>query len=73
MNAFIGALQTSGMEFDTTTTAGLFLVLLGVIVYGTMSSPMQTSTQIMVIAGLAVFGVISLYLGVQHGEYRAQH
>lgn len=61
------------MEFDKTTTVASFLVLLGVVVLGTSMSPMQTSTIIMVVAGLAVFGALALYLGVKHGEYRAQH
>lgn len=59
------------MEFDKTTTVASFLVLLGVVVLGTSMSPMQLSTIIMVVVGLAVFGALSLYLGVQHGEYRA--
>ena len=61
------------MEFDTSTTAAIYLVLLGVIVLATSYSPMQTSTILMVVVGLTVFGGISLYLGVKHGEYRAQH
>lgn len=61
------------MEFDKTTTVASFLVLLGVIVLATSYSPMATSTVIMVVVGLAVFGALSLYLGVKHGEYRARH
>ena len=61
------------MEFDKTTTVASFLVLLGVVVLGTSMSPMATSTIIMVVVGLAVFGGLVLYLGVKHGEYRAQH
>lgn len=61
------------MEFDKTTTVASFLVLLGVVVLGTSMSPMTTSTVIMVVVGLAVFGALSLYLGVKHGEYRARH
>lgn len=61
------------MEFDTSTTAAIYLILLGVIVLATAYSPMQSSTVLMVIVGLTIFGGISLYLGVKHGEYRAQH
>ena len=61
------------MEFDKTTTVASFIVVLGVIVLATSYSPMQTSTIIMVTVGLAVFGMLSLYLGVKHGEYRATH
>lgn len=61
------------MEFDTSTTAAIYLILLGVIVLATSYSPMQSSTVLMVIVGLTIFGGISLYIGVKHGEYRAQH
>ncbi|WP_435179784.1 DUF7333 family protein [Halorussus sp. AFM4] len=59
------------MEFDTTTTAVAFLVLFGVLAVGTLMSPMTTSTVMMVLGGLAVFGLLTLFLGVKHGEYRA--
>lgn len=60
------------MEFDRATTIGLFLVLFGVLVVGTMMSPMSTSTVAMVSVGLFIFGVLTLALGVKHGEYRGQ-
>ncbi len=59
------------MEFDTTTTAIGFLVLFLIIAVGTFMSPMSTGTVTMVLGGLAVFGVLTLALGVKHGEYRA--
>ncbi|WP_433628166.1 DUF7333 family protein [Halomicrococcus sp. NG-SE-24] len=59
------------MEFDTATTAVGFLVLFGIIAVGTLMSPMTTSTVMMVLGGLAVFGLLTLLLGVKHGEYRA--
>jgi hypothetical protein len=59
------------MEFNTTTTAIAFIILLAVLVGGTAMSPMSTSTVAMVSVGLLVFGVLSLALGVKHGEYRA--
>lgn len=58
------------MEFNRITTAGVFLVLFGVLVVGTIMSPMSTSTVVMVSVGLLVFGVLTLALGVKHGEYR---
>lgn len=61
------------MEFSLQTTVGSFLVLLGVMLGGTFMSPMQSSTVMMVSGGLAVFGVLSLLLGVKYGEYRATH
>ena len=61
------------MKFDTTTTAIAFLVLFAVLVGGTAMSPMSPSTVTMVSVGLLVFGVLSLVIGVKHGEYRASH
>ena len=61
------------MEFNTTTTAIAFIVLFVVLVGGTAMSPMSTSTVVMVSVGLFVFGVLSLLIGVKHGEYRAGH
>jgi len=59
------------MEFDTRITALAFVVLFGVLAVGTFMSPMQTSTVGMVLGGLLVFGLVTLLLGVKHGEYRA--
>jgi hypothetical protein len=59
------------MDFDTTTTGVAFVVLFGIVAVGTFMSPMTTSTVMMVLGGLAVFGLLTLWLGVKHGEYRA--
>ncbi|MFB6126112.1 MAG: hypothetical protein ABEJ79_02270 [Halolamina sp.] len=59
------------MEFDTITTAGVFLLLVAALVGGTAMSPMTTSTVAMVSVGLVGFGALSLAIGVKHGEYRA--
>ena len=61
------------MELDAIKTAAAFLVLFGVLAVGTLMSPMATSTVTMVLGGLLVFGVVTLLLGVKHGEYRASH
>jgi len=61
------------MELDALKTAVAFLVLFGVLAVGTLMSPMTTSTVMMVLGGLLVFGVVTLLLGVKHGEYRATH
>jgi len=61
------------MELDALKTAVAFLVLFGVLAVGTLMSPMATSTVMMVLGGLLVFGVVTLLLGVKHGEYRASH
>lgn len=59
------------MEFNTTTTAVAFVILFAILLGGTAMSPMSTSTVAMVSVGLFVFGVLSLLIGVKHGEYRA--
>lgn len=59
------------MEFNTTTTVIAFIILFVLLVGGTMMSPMSTSTVAMVSVGLFIFGVLSLVIGVKHGEYRA--
>jgi len=59
------------MEFDVPKTVAAFIVLFGVLAIGTFMSPMATSTVMMVLGGLLVFGVVTLLLGVKHGEYRA--
>lgn len=58
------------MEFDQTKTILVFLVLFGIVAVGTAMSPMSTATVAMVLVGIGVFGVVSLILGVKHGEYR---
>jgi hypothetical protein len=60
------------MEFTTTVTGAAFVVLFGILAVGTYMSPMSTSTVGMVLGGLLVFGLLTLFLGVKHGEYRAR-
>lgn len=60
------------MEFDTLTTAIVFVVIIAVGVFGTMQTPMSTdSVLMMVLPSMVVFGLIMLGLGVKYGEYRA--
>lgn len=61
------------MEFNTTTTVITYSVIFALLVAGTVMSPMTTSTVVMVSIGLLVFGVLSLLIGIKHGEYRASH
>lgn len=61
------------MEFNATTTATAFIILFAILVGGTAMSPMSTSTVVMVSVGLFVFGVLTLAIGVKHGEYRGNN
>lgn len=61
------------MEFDLTVTAVAFVVIVAILLGGTFSSPMSTSTKLMVGGGQVVFLALTLALGVKYGEYRATH
>ncbi|ELY42494.1 DUF7333 family protein [Natronorubrum sulfidifaciens] len=63
------------MEFDLTTTAGVFIALIALGVGGMIGSNMMTTDSIlmMVLPSMVIFGAIMLAIGVKHGEYRAQH
>lgn len=61
------------VEFTLSTAGGIVLVLLLVVLGGTLTSPMSTSTKAMVGVGLVVFGLVTFYVGIRHGEYRASH
>jgi len=58
------------MEFDTTKTAIVFLVLVGVMVSGSFMG-MPSSIALPVSVGQIVVFALILALGVKHGEYRA--
>lgn len=58
------------MEFDLPKTVGMFIGLFAIIAIGTFMSPMTTSTVMMVLGGLLIFGLITLFIGVQHGKYQ---
>lgn len=61
------------MEFDQTTTAGIFLAIILASVGGLYAAPMmQPSTVLTMVApSILLFGAICVLLGVKHGEYRA--
>ena len=62
------------MEFDLTTTAGIFLAIVVVAVGGLLVSPIpmaQSTILMMVLPSVLVFGVVCLFLGTKYGEYRA--
>ncbi|MCU4800896.1 hypothetical protein OB920_11000 [Halobacteria archaeon HArc-gm2] len=59
------------MEFNTTVTGAAFVVLFAILAGGTLTSGMPTSITMMILPGLLVFMLLTLYVGVKHGEYRA--
>jgi hypothetical protein len=63
------------MEFDLTTTAGIFLAIVVVAVGGLATSGVMTTSTVlmMVLPSVLVFGAVCLFLGAKHGEYRATH
>jgi hypothetical protein len=64
------------MELDTTKTAVAFLAVVaaGVGILLTMPMGMTTDTVLMMVApSMLVFGLLTLAIGVKHGEFRATH
>jgi len=61
------------MDFDLTTTAGIFILVIAVGAGGLVAAPfMGLQTVLMMVApSMVVFGLICLGLGVKYGEYRA--
>jgi len=61
------------MELDQTKTAAIFVALIAVGVGGLVASGvMETNTIMMMVApSMIAFGLICLFIGVKHGEYRA--
>ncbi|TSD09559.1 hypothetical protein DP107_15585 [Haloglomus irregulare] len=61
------------MEFDTTVTGGIFVLIIAVAVGGLIgSNVMPTNTILMmVLPSMLAFGLICLGIGVKHGEHRA--
>ena len=67
------------MEFTTGTTAGLFVAIVALGVGGLIAAPegmigMDIGIiMMMVLPSMAVFGLITLAIGVKHGAYRASN
>ncbi|WP_435152067.1 DUF7333 family protein [Haladaptatus sp. DFWS20] len=61
------------MEFTLPVTAAALLAIVAVGTAGLIGmGAMATSTVLMMVApSMLVFGLIALFLGVKHGEYRA--
>ncbi|PSP69161.1 hypothetical protein BRC80_11900 [Halobacteriales archaeon QH_9_66_26] len=60
------------MEFDSTTTAIVFVVLTAIGVGGLLvADVMATGTVLMmVLPAMVVFGLLCLAIGVQYGQHR---
>ena len=62
------------MEFDRKTTVGLFGAIIAVGVGSLFATPMgETTILMMVLPSMIVFGLLTLFLGVKHGQYQATH
>lgn len=63
------------MEFDSTTTAVAFVVLIALGTGALVVAPMMTTQTVlmMVLPSMVVGGLVFLALGVKYGEYRASH
>ncbi|MDY6776063.1 hypothetical protein ACEU6E_06695 [Halorutilales archaeon Cl-col2-1] len=62
------------MEFDLTKTAGLFVLIVALGVGGLVAAPMMRPSTVlmMVLPSMVIYGLITLAIGVKHGEYRAK-
>lgn len=62
------------MEFNRAVTWGIFVGLVALGTIGLLAmGVMQTSTVfMMVLPSMAVFGLVMLWVGMQHGEWRAR-
>ena len=59
------------MEFDRTTTIGLFVAVIALGAIALTATPMQTSTVLMmVLPSMVVFGLITFGIGLKHGQYQ---
>jgi ribulose 1,5-bisphosphate synthetase/thiazole synthase len=62
------------MEFDRTTTAGVFVAVVALGTAALVAAPMMRTRTVlmMVLPSMLVFGGAMLWLGVKHGEHRAE-
>lgn len=60
------------MEFDRTTTLGIFAALIVIGAGGLLASGVMAASTIlmMVLPAMVVFGLVCLAIGVRYGEYR---
>ena len=62
------------MEFNRTTTIGLFVAIIALGAGVLTATPMQTSTVLMmVLPSMVVFGLIMFGLGLKYGQHQTTH
>lgn len=59
------------LKLSTPVAAVALLLLIAVVAGGTLTSPMSSSTKLMVTPGIVVFGVLTFVVGVGYGQHRA--
>jgi hypothetical protein len=61
--------ESSMIPVTPMTLFGGFLMLLGVILTGTIISPLTNSMKLIVSGGTLAIGFFSFYLGVEYGQF----
>ncbi|MEA1931214.1 MAG: hypothetical protein U9O06_06675 [Euryarchaeota archaeon] len=61
------------MEFDRTTTIGLFVAVIAIGTIALVAAPMMATQTVlmMVLPSMVVFGLITFGIGLKHGQYQA--
>ncbi|WP_253736273.1 DUF7333 family protein [Halohasta salina] len=61
------------MEFNRTTTIGLFAAVIAIGTLALIAAPMMTAQTVlmMVLPSMVVFGLITFGIGLKHGQYQA--
>lgn len=61
------------MEFNRTTTIGLFAAVIALGTGALMAAPMMTAQTVlmMVLPSMVVFGLITFGIGLKHGQYQS--
>ncbi|WP_336036594.1 DUF7333 family protein [Halobacterium yunchengense] len=63
------------MEYDFTRAVGILVAIVVVGVVGLASADVMGADTVftMVLPSMIAFAVVSFFLGMKHGEYRASH
>jgi hypothetical protein len=61
------------MEFNRTTTIGLFAAVIALGTLALIAAPMMTAQTVlmMVLPSMVVFGLITFGIGLKHGQYQS--